>query len=220
MMILILILILTALLTAFLLLRLRVRVDLSRNRRLMFVGLGRSGPEMDFAHGTGLIRLFGVRIGSFSLKSKKKAEAAVESVPLETGAKRSEKKPARQRSVRDFVSMSPKVVSAVWRFLAEVVKAAAVEQCEGELRAGFEQPHLTGQAFGYYHALVGAVPAIGRFQFVPDWTGASFSAELRFAVAVPMYAIAYRTIILMFQLPIRRLIRFARGKKKGAGYDK
>jgi hypothetical protein len=213
-------LILVALLTALMLLRVRIRVDLSGEHRLMFLGLGRTGPEFDFERGIGQFRLFGFSVKTFSLKREKKDERPVEATPIEKVEKAPSAKPKRERSVWDVMAMTPQIVSAFWRFLAGIVKSAMIEQCEGEVRAGFEEPHLTGQAFGYYHALVGMAPAVGRFQFVPDWTGASFAGTMRLSLALPMYALVYRTCILIFQLPVRRLIKYAIGKKKGNMYDK
>lgn len=215
------ILLVVALITALMLLRLRLRVRFSGEQRLLFVGLGRSGPELDFARGVGHVKLFGLKIKSFPLKKKPKETAPAKAVPAQPIEKEKpgKAKTRRQRSLWEMILATPQIVRAFWKYFVGLVTSVIVEECEGEIRAGFSEPHLTGQAFGYYQALVGIIPAVGRLQFVPDWAGASFAGSMRLSVAIPMHAVAYRTFILIVQLPIRRLIRFARGKKNGDSHD-
>ncbi|MCK4632411.1 MAG: hypothetical protein KAT79_04020 [candidate division Zixibacteria bacterium] len=205
-------LILIAVAVSLLLLRLRVRVALESDRRVIFVGLGRSGPEFDFAAKEGRFKLLGRSVRSFTLGGKKKA----------AGKKKSEKKAARKkrsarvRSWRDMVRIGPSVVAASWSFLLDLLRSAVIEELEGEIEAGFDSPDLTGRAFGYYQAALATVPGVaGRFAYVPDWSGASFGGSLRLAIALPLYKLVFRMIILIVRLPLRELIKLAIGKKKG-----
>ena len=86
---------------------------------------------------------------------------------------------------------------------------------------GFESPYLTGELYGYYHALIGAVPALApRLRFYPDWTGQSFAGSARLSLAIPMYALLYRTGLMICRIPIVKTIRLVREHKKGAAYAK
>jgi hypothetical protein len=101
-------------------------------------------------------------------------------------------------------------------YLKIIVKSLAVEELQGEIEGGFDSPDLTGRAFGYYRAVLGAVPALaGHFRYYPVWTGAVFSGSLRLAVVLPLYKMLYRTLLLVFRLPLRKIIKVAIGTKKG-----
>lgn len=216
-------------LTAILLLRLRVRFELSHDRRLLFVGLGHSGPEFDFANRVTRVKLLGFTVKSIPRLQKSvyeeereergehlekitvKHEEELEKLRLADRGKAAP--PSRQQEGLALVRENRR---ALWDYLKGLWHAIAIEELEGQVRGGFDRPDITGQAYGYYHALMGAVPAFaGRFQYVPDWLGGPFTGSMRVTVAVPLYVVVYRTIVLLIQLPVRRILQFVRGKKKG-----
>ncbi len=205
-------LILAVAVTAICLLNLRVRFELSGDRRLLFIGLGRTGPELDFVRGRGVFRLAGIRVKTFAIgerkpsKPKKKPEKPRRAKPLKKAT----------RPLRDILRVGTKCLGPVGAFLTGILKSVAVERLEGQIEVGFESPDLTGRVFGYYQAALAAVPGVvGRVRFIPDWTGASFGGSARVAVALPLYKLLARTAVLIYRLPLRELIRLAIGKKKG-----
>ena len=199
-------------------LRIRVRARLDSEHRLLFVGLGRSGPEMDFVRQEGVFKLFGMTIKHFKMGEE---EEQPEEKPVEQPekAKKARKKPGRIRrlgSGREAIDFALVVIKATWKYLVGTVKSLIVEQLEGEIEGGFDSPHLTGEAYGYYHALMGAVPALaGRFNYIPDWNGPSLTGSLRVSVALPLYRFAYQTLRYWLRLPLRKIIKLAIGEKKG-----
>ena len=203
---------------AILMLRIRVRARLDSEHRLLFVGLGRSGPEMDFVRQEGVFKLFGMTIKHFKMGEE---EEQPEEKPVEQPekAKKARKKPGRIRrlgSGREAIDFALVVIKATWKYLVGTVKSLIVEQLEGEIEGGFDSPHLTGEAYGYYHALMGAVPALaGRFNYIPDWNGPSLTGSLRVSVALPLYRFAYQTLRYWLRLPLRKIIKLAIGEKKG-----
>jgi hypothetical protein len=213
------------LVTALLLTRLRLRLEVSDDRRLLFVGLGRTGPELDFRTKRGVLRLFGFRIGEFAIRRGEKKVAdeikkAIEeaagdrAAPTKEKAKKAKRK--RKRSIRDIVAVVPQSLRAVGKYFLGLVKAAVVEQAEGEIEAGFASPDLTGQVYGYYQAALGVAPAlVGRVAYTPIWTGPSFSGVVRCAVAWPVYRIVWQTTLLVFRLPVTKIIKLAIGTKEG-----
>jgi hypothetical protein len=208
------------LLGALLLARLRLRLEISDDRKLLFVGLGRTGPEYDFRTGRGVFRLFGFRTREFVLARGKKSvkEEIKEAVRQEKAeeAKTKKAKPKRKRSIKDIAAIVPQSLKALGRYLLGLMKSAVVEQAEGEIEAGFEEPHLTGQLFGYYQAALGVAPSlVGRVAYVPDWSGASFSGAVRCAVAWPVYRLAWQTTLLVFRLPVTKIVKLAIGTKEG-----
>ncbi len=196
---------------AVMLLRFRIRLDLSKEHRLLFVGLGRSGHEHDFASGTGTVRLFGLNIKSIKPEREKPKDK-----PKPAKKPKVKKKSTRRRSIADMLRVVPSVGRAVTGYFYSLLKSFTVEKLEGEIEAGFETPDLTGQAYGFYQAAVGAVPGIaGRLRYIPDWEGPSFSGAAKVSVAIPLYRVFVRTIVLIFKLPLRDLIKLAIGTKKG-----
>lgn len=207
------ILIIVLLMAAVTLLRIRIRFELTPDRRLLFVGLGRTGHEQDFVARVGRIKLFGVAVKTISGVEKKEAEP--EKKP-DREKKPKKKKPGRKRSMGQLLGVVPGVLSAVGNYMWSLVKSIKVEELHGEIVAGFDSPDATGQAFGYYQAALAMAPSVvGRVQFRPDWTGQSFGGSARVALAIPLYRIILRTIVLIFKLPLRKLIKLAIGKKKG-----
>ncbi len=204
--------ILLALVIAVSVLCLRVGFELADNRRLLRVCVGRTGPEINFSTRQGMLRLFGWQIKKFSLKGKKP-----EAERVEVKKKRPPKKAKRERSLRDVLRILPQCIKPLAGYLISLLRAAAVEELEGEIEAGFAEPDLTGMTYGYYQAVLAAVPSvIGRVRYIPDWNGASFSGSARLTVALPLYKLAWRTIVLVMKLPLRKLMKLAIGEKKGA----
>jgi hypothetical protein len=205
--------ILVAAIALVLFLNLRIRIVLDRDHRLVFLGLGHSGPEVDFATRTGTVRLFGTRTKSFKLKRAKKKPAEPK---LPTEEKKAAKKPKRERPLRDILSVAPRCARAAIGYLIDLWKSMAVEELDGRIEGGFDSPDLTGRVYGYYQAALAAAPGVtGRLAWVPDWTGPSFSGSLHLTVALPLHRLAFRTIVLICKLPLRELIKLAIGKKKG-----
>ncbi len=208
-------LILLSIIITFLLLNVRIRFILGDGKKLLFVGLGRSGPELDFAHRVGSIKLFGFKLKSFDIdKEKKKKPRKIKEKTRKVKAVKPPKR--RKRSPRDFLRLLPRCVGPLWSYLVSVLKAAIVEELEGQVEGGFDRPHLTGAIFGYYQAALAAVPGVvGRVQYIPDWIGPSFSGAARLSVAIPVRKLLIRTAVLMYRLPLRDLLKLAIGKKKG-----
>lgn len=205
------IIIIASLLTAILLLKLRVRFELGSGRRILFVGLGRSGSEIDFTERVQTIRLFGWALWSSPMKAADESE-----IPPDDKKKTKRRRKGRVRSIREMLAAVPEISRAMWRYSIGLLKSIVVEELEAEIEGGFEAVDLTGQVFGYYQAALAAAPGVmGRVRYTPDWTGASFDGKARVAVALPLYRLVMCTLTLIYQLPLRRLVKLAIGKKRG-----
>lgn len=212
------ILLILLLFAAILLLNVRVRFILSDSKKLLFVGVGRSGPEFDFLGRIGSVKLFGVKIKSFEIgKEKKRKEREAEAETKEAKAAEPSKPPKWARvSLRDLYRIGPKCIKPLWAYLVSVLRAVVVEKLEGRVQVGFDSPDLTGAVFGYYQAALAAMPGVvGRLRYVPDWTGPSFRGAGRVSVAIPVYKLLLRTMVLTYRLPLRDLLKLAIRKKKG-----
>ncbi len=203
-------------LSALMLLHIRLRFEFTRDSRLLFVGLGRSGPELDLRRKTGVVKLFNVTLIRFEMDKKKPPKVEKE----EKRPRKAPLKKARQRSPRDIIKVARMSVKPLWSYIINLLKAVAVEELEGQVEAGFEEPHLTGAVFGYYQAALAVIPnVVGRVQYIPNWTEASFRGAGKMAVTLPMYKFVGRTVQLLWRLPLREIIRLAIGKKKGESDD-
>lgn len=204
---------LSILLVALLLLRLRLRIEFGSDRKIVAVNIGRSGPSWDFEHNRGEFRLFGWRVKGFDLKDKAKP-GVTKKEPKDPKEKA---KPERTRKISDMIAIFPQVSKALWFYAIGIIRSATIEQFEAEIEAGLPEPHLTGQLFGYYQAAFASVPSVmERFRYTPDWSGPSFSGSAKIAVALPVYKLAFRSMILIKDLPLRKILRLAIGEKKGA----
>ena len=205
------------LIIATLLIRVRFRLEISPERRILFVGLGRSGPEFDFIRKEGVFKLFGMPLKRFSLERRPDTvppKAKPGSVEAEAESPRS----SRRRSFGSIITTIPQCLTAFWKFAVGVLRSTIVEQAEAEIEAGFDTPDITGQVYGYYQAALAIAPGVlGRVSFVPSWTGRSFSGSARVSMAWPVYRLLWQTLLLVWRLPIRKIYKLARGEKKGVG---
>ena len=211
----------------FLMSRLRFRAELSDRRRLLFFGIGRSGVQVDYVANVTRIRLFGLTVKTIPrLESDTESfdtESPVTPTPITKDKVRTRRQKGRKRPlhIREWLDIAITSLRAVRKYMAELFRAVIVEEAEAEIRAGFESPNVTGELYGYYQALIGAVPSLApRLRFYPDWMGISFSGSARLSLAIPMYALLYRTGLMIFRLPILKTYRLVKEQRKGAAYAK
>lgn len=207
--------ILCGFLALLLLVRLRLRIDFSESKRLLFIGLGQTGPEFDFFNHTRTFRLFGIAL------SPKPLHRATSPTPAQSADSTPQPRRARRSApISAWLPLIPDIFGSVLSFVAGLLRSVIIEECAGAIRASAPSPDQTGQLFGCYCALAGAVPAIGaHLSFEPDWLdGPSFSGTVRFSAALPLYALLYRVLILLWSLPLWQLYRLSRLKPKGVPY--
>lgn len=199
------------LITAFLMLSLRLRVNLESGNKTVFFGLGRSGVEYDFTTKLSSIYLSGMLIKKIKPKDKKEKKPK----PGKKIIKAKTKKPKRIRPYKDILKIIPQSSKALGNYSLSILKSVVIEELNGTVKAGFDSPNLTGQVYGYYQAAVGVLPAMaGRLRYIPVWDEEIFEASLKVSVAIPLYKIFYRTIILFIKLPLREIIKLTIGKKE------
>ncbi|MEA1981715.1 MAG: hypothetical protein U9N54_12195 [candidate division Zixibacteria bacterium] len=190
------------------LLRVRLKFEFGTDNNLLFIGLGKTGPEFDFKTKTGIIKFAGLKLKKFSF-SKPKTEK-------KTKPKKIKKIKKRIRPFKNILKILPNILNSVWKFFIGLLKSVIVEEFSGQIKAGFDSPDNTGLLFGYYQAALNAVPSvIGRVTYTPVWDEASFNGAVRGSFALPMYRIIFQTIKLAVSLPLRDIIKLAIGKKEG-----
>ena len=199
------------------LLRLRVRAEIGTEVRRLFVGLGRSGAQLDFLGREQQFRLFGLTVKRSPMdgKTPSRKPKALEKVP-EPDKPPTPKKKKRPIPWRQILEALPQASRALGGYLLGLVKSLIIEQLEAEIEAGFDEPDLTGKAFGYYQAALAAAPAVvGRVQYRPVWDGPAFSGSGQMSVALPLYKLLGRTVQFVWRLPLRALWKLTIGSKRG-----
>ncbi len=195
--------------TLTLLLKIRLKLHLEDTLKTVFFGLGRSGLAYNFISKRFSIQLLGKKLKEIS------SEKTTEKKSKVTKTVKKSDKPKRVRPIKDILQLIPKSSKALYNYTISLLKSVIVEELEGQISGGFDSPDITGQLFGYYQAAYYAVPSVvGRVQYQPNWTEASFDANLRASVAIPLYKIMYRSIILFFSLPLRDIIKITIGRKE------
>ncbi len=192
-----------------LLLKIRLKLQLEEMHKIAFFGLGRSGVSYDFISHRIVLQLFGKKVKELSTESEtEKVEKVRKTTKISD-------KPKRVRPLADILKLIPKSSQAFYKYTISILKDIIVEELEGQVSGGFDSPDITGQLFGYYQAAYYAVPSVvGRVQYYPNWVEASFDANLKASVAIPLYKIMYRSIILFFSLPLRDILKITIGRKE------
>jgi hypothetical protein len=200
---------------AVMLLRVRLRLELSPERRILFVGLGRTGPEFDFIKREGVLKLFGLRLSRFNLEKRPPVPQPKKPAPYPRDES-SVSPSRRRRSVKLVLQTVSQSLSAFWKYAVGIMKATIIEQAEAEIEIGFDTPDVTGQVFGYYQAALAVAPGLfSRVLFVPNWTNRTFSGSARLSLAWPVYRLLWQTTLLVWRLPKRNIYRLAIGERKG-----
>ncbi|MCH7690571.1 MAG: hypothetical protein IIA17_05950 [candidate division Zixibacteria bacterium] len=192
------------------LIRLRVKLDLYPNVKTLFAGLGRTGIRIDITGKTRAFIFAGRTIKTFSTEKKPDRKTAGEKTKTVK-----KQKPGRQRPLKKILAVVPTTLKALSNYTYSILKSAAIEEFDGQINAGFGPPHITGAAFGFYQATLAGIPGMaGRFKYIPDWNGLSFQGQLRISVSIPLYRLLFKTMVMLWQLPLRELIKLAIGTKK------
>ena len=193
-------------------LRLRVRFLFGGDDQLFFVGLGRTGIEIDLSERSGRVKIWGLGVKKLSLEKRATKSQDVR----RTKETKVAQKPKRTRDWRAAARLLPQTAATLFKYVIELIRSSIVEELRADIKGGFESPDLTGRAFGYYQAVLAAAPGVvGRVHFQPDWTGPSFSASARGSFALPMYKLLYHTARTLRALALRDLIKLAIGTKRG-----
>ena len=201
-------LIFVLIIAAILMLHIRIRFIWGNDKKLLFVGLGRSGPELDFNSKKGRLHLFNIKIKEFSIAKKIEKEKEKPDKPkrIETD------KPKKHRSIKDMLSMFPVLITEIFQYMMNILSSLIVEELEADIEGGFDAPHITGQVFGYYQAALAAVPGVmNHIRYYPDWTGSLLMASAKATVSLPLYKLVWCTIVLLWRLPLRDIYKLAIG---------
>ncbi|MCK4301946.1 MAG: hypothetical protein KAW91_04200, partial [candidate division Zixibacteria bacterium] len=96
------------------LLRLRVQLEISNDRRSLFVGLGRTGREYDYLRRVRSVRVLGFRVSSSPIDEKKAGKP--ERPEKKSTTKPPPGKPGRKRPLRDILRILPECSKALWGY--------------------------------------------------------------------------------------------------------
>ena len=199
--------IIALILISVLLLRIRLKIQLDDDIKTVFLGLGRTGLFYDILKKQSNLLILGTYKREFVSEKQKQ--------PTTNQMKPTKKKTKREIPFGEILDIVINSSKACYTYSVSLLKSVIIEELQGEVSGGFDSPDKTGQLFGYYQAVYSAVPSVvGRLQYYPNWTEASFDANLKASVAIPLYKIVYRSIILFFSLPLRDILKITIGRKE------
>lgn len=198
----------------------RLRLIYEKSHRLVGLTLGRrTGLEVNFLTHYAILRLAGIPLRHIDLKAEEEEAPPEEEVrpePEPEKPDRGRRAAARKRKIATARELAPQILRALWNYLKGLYRATSIEEFGAHIEAGLSSPDRTGQIYGCYQAILGAGPAaLARVQFVPVWVGPAFQASGRLVLAIPLYRLVWRTIVLIWQLPIKRIIKLVIARRKG-----
>ncbi len=209
-----------ALFIAVSLLRLRLRFEFSPQSRILFIGLGHSGPQVDFIRKEGMLRICGLNLGRFAFGRRKEKLVSARERRERLGKPPKKAKRPRTRPARDIVRVGRQCLHPAWHYAVGLLRSTVVEELHGRVEGGFGSPDVTGMAYGYYQAALAAVPQlVARVDYIPVWVGPFFNGSGKIAVALPLYKLVGRTVQLLWRLPLREIIKLAIGNKQKGESD-
>jgi hypothetical protein len=115
---------------------------------------------------------------------------------------------------RSDIGMLLGVTSEAIKLLGRLLKAPDY-YLVANLAGGTEQPDITGQLYGAYHAIRPTLPAAIKINYVPDFLGGRIAGNISGGLVVTVFGLIKEIVIFIFRLPIIRLIKLYRKLKKG-----
>lgn len=205
------------LLVGILLLRVRLRLILEPEFRQAGITIGRrTGFEADLMTFRGAVRVAGIPVYQMDLRKGEAEQPKEGEVELPKPATPRRRFRLQKEKINALRGLLPEIKKASFNYIKGLYRATRIEELGARIEAGFDSPDQTGCAFGYYQAALFAAPAVvSRIQFIPVWIGPAFTASGRLVLAVPLYQLLWRTVVLLWQFPTRKLIKLARERKKG-----
>jgi hypothetical protein len=111
------------------------------------------------------------------------------------------------------------VAGNAFRLLARLLKAPDY-YLEARLSGGADQPDITGQLYGAYHAIKPNLPQAIKISYAPDYLAGRISGEISGKLAVTNFQIIKELINFVFRLPVIKLIGLYLKLRKGKGNGK
>jgi hypothetical protein len=198
--------ILLATMMVILLLRIRLRFRWEKGERELYVGILGTGLRWNLRGMTEWL-LLGYSVRRREAGEEDSPPEDPEDEPAAPGVRKS------LRQLRLWGPLARPVISAAVRAGSHLWRGTRVEQLEGEVDAGFDDPATTGMAYGWLQAVSAVTPTIfRRLEVRPVWDRAAFSASMRASAAVPLYRLVSSGWILLRRLPLVRLWRASRAQ--------
>jgi len=159
--------------------------------------------------------------GKKSKKKSKKDEAlSTESVseegkPEKKKVKKESKKEKSKREFRDFIQLGKLIrgnVKPIIQFLKDILRCFKKARIEGDLEVGVSDPALMGMLYGMYWTVMWNRQH--KVKIEPNFLDTTFSGWAEFEVYITLLPILFAVIKLAFKVPIIKIIRLSKKRKK------
>jgi hypothetical protein len=120
---------------------------------------------------------------------------------------------------RSDIGMLLGVAGEAFKLLGRIFKAPDY-YLVANLAGGAEEPDITGELFGAYHAVRPNLPAAVRISYVPDFLAGRFAGNISGGLVVTVFGLIKEVVIFIFRLPKIKLFKLYRKLKKGRTHVK
>jgi hypothetical protein len=158
-----------------------------------------------------------VRIFPFEHKFIRDKLEKVEKPP-KAGKKLGVRKPKKKLNLSRLgvndIAILKKVISESLKFAGRVIEAPHYS-LKADIAGGACEPDLTGEIYGAYQAIRFALPESISISYRPNFAAEKFSGTVELGLAIRAIKLLTETLILIFRLPIIKLIKLYRKLRKG-----
>lgn len=109
------------------------------------------------------------------------------------------------------------IVSEFFGFLGRLFKAPDRYFVRAELSGGLSEPDITGELYGAYQAIMAIMPGSIKVDYRPDFISGNISGTVKVGFVVRLINVLKEFVVLIFRLPIIRIIKLYRKIKAKNG---
>jgi hypothetical protein len=113
---------------------------------------------------------------------------------------------------RSDIGMLSGVAGEIFKLLGRLLKVPDYYLI-ANLSGGTEEPDVTGQLYGAYHAIRFNLPSAIRINYIPDYLAGRIQGNISCGLVVTVYGLIKEFVIFIFRLPKIRLFKLYRKLK-------
>jgi len=148
--------------------------------------------------------------GKSEAKQAKPEEAGkIEPSSLKTPEKK-EKKIQLSKLTTVDIGVLLGVVSEFFKFLGRLFKAPDRYFIQAEISGGLSEPNATGELYGAYHVVKAILPGSVMVDYQPDFLSEKIKGTVNFGFVIRLFNVLKEIAVLIFRLPVVRLIKLYR----------
>jgi hypothetical protein len=152
--------------------------------------------------------------GSPQLEKEEKSKPSHEKKPKKETPVGRKKKFDLTLLTRSDIRILLRVAGEAFKLMGRLFKAPDY-YLVANLAGGVEEPDITGQIYGAYHAIRPNLPAAVKINYAPDYLAGRVNGNISCGIVVTVFGIIKEIVIFIFRLPKIKLIKLYRKLKAG-----